>query len=226
MPEVSNDRIGAYAEIIESLRSDGNEVGIVVGGGTIAREYIEAARALKANEIELDQIGIDITRLNARLLIAGLSNDAVVRPAHTYEEAKQQLIRSGISVLGGTCPAQTTDAVSAAFAEFVEADLLVFATSVSGVYTDDPNEVADATKFDRLTPAELLSVVSDLEMNAGSPSPVDALAAKVIQRSGMRAIVIDGNDPNDVLEAIRTGSHEGTDIEPEHGVDGSRLWQE
>jgi len=69
-PDLDPDRVAAYAEAIERLAADGCEVGVVVGGGGVAREYIETARELGANEVELDQLGIGTTRLNARLLIA------------------------------------------------------------------------------------------------------------------------------------------------------------
>jgi len=49
---------------------------------------------------------------------------------------------------------------------------------------------------------------------------VDLLAAKIIQRAGLRAIVLDGTDPEAVAQAIRTGEHDGTDVLPNgHGTD-------
>ncbi len=119
VPEPSGARVAEHADVIEELVADGCRVGAVVGGGGVAREYISAARDLGANEIELDQLGIDVTRLNARLLIAALGEDAVTAPATTYDEAGEALRRSDISVMGGVAPAQTTDAVGAALAEYV-----------------------------------------------------------------------------------------------------------
>lgn len=90
---------------------------------------------------------------------------------------------------------QTTDAVSAALAEYTDADLLLYATSVPGVFSADPNEDADAEHFTRMTAGELVDIIADIEMNAGSSAPVDLLAAKLIERSGVRTIVLDGTDP-------------------------------
>ncbi|HET7324064.1 MAG TPA: UMP kinase, partial [Halococcus sp.] len=129
------DRVGAHAAVIEDLASEGHTIGAVVGGGTVAREYIHTARALGANEIELDQLGIDTTRLNARLLIAALSERAATSPARDYETAGAALRRGEVAVMGGVAPGQTTDAVSAALAEYVDADLLIYATSVPGVFS-------------------------------------------------------------------------------------------
>ena len=224
VPEPGSDRVAAHAGVVEDLVEDGCRVGAVVGGGGVAREYIGAARDLGANEIELDQLGIDVTRLNARLLIAALSEGTVTAPARDYEQAGEALRQGSVCVMGGVAPAQTTDAVGAALAEYVDADLLVYATSVPGVYDDDPNENPDATRFDELSAAELVDVIADLEMAAGSSAPVDLLAAKIIQRSGMRTIVLDGTDPERIARAVRYGEHDGTDVIPEGVGEEPTYW--
>ncbi|EFW93984.1 uridylate kinase [Haladaptatus paucihalophilus DX253] len=223
-PDLESQRVRGHAEVIESLATEGCTIGAVVGGGGVAREYIGTARNLGANEIELDDIGIDVTRLNARLLIAALGEQAAPSPAETYEEAGTAMHRGDIAVMGGVMPGQTTDAVSAALAEYTNADLLVYATSVNGVYSDDPNEVADATKYDELSASELVDVIADLEMTAGSSAPVDLLAAKLIGRSGVRTIVLDGTEPERIADAVLNGDHTGTDIIPEGAEDEMTYW--
>ncbi|RQH03266.1 UMP kinase [Natrarchaeobius oligotrophus] len=226
VPEPGAHRVAEHAAVVESLVADGCRVGAVVGGGGVAREYIGAARNLGANEIELDQLGIDVTRLNARLLIAALGEESVTAPALDYEEAGEALRQGNVSVMGGVAPAQTTDAVGAALAEYVDADLLVYATSVPGVYSADPNEDEEATKYDELSAAELVDVIAGLEMNAGASAPVDLLAAKIIERSGMRTIVLDGTDPERISRAVRYGEHDGTDIIPDGVGEDPTYWAE
>jgi len=224
VPEPGGDRVAEHAAVIEQLIAEGCRIGAVVGGGGVAREYISAARELGANEIELDQLGIDVTRLNARLLIAALSEESVTAPALDYEEASEALRRDDICIMGGVAPAQTTDAVGAALAEYIDAELLVYATSVPGVYSADPNEDDDATKYDHLSAAELVDVIAGLEMNAGASAPVDLLAAKIIERSGMRTIVLDGTDPDRIARAVRHGDHEGTDVIPDGAGEEPTYW--
>ncbi|MGB9933351.1 UMP kinase [Haloarcula amylolytica] len=214
-PDLDADRVAAYADAIQSLDAQGHTLGTVVGGGPTARDYIGSARDLGANEIELDQLGIAVTRLNGRLLIAALDDRAAPTPAESYDEGREAIRRGDIPVLGGIVAAQTTDAVAAAFAEYVGADLLVYATSVPGVYDADPNEDDDATQFDELGADELVDVIADIEMDAGSSAPVDLLAAKIIQRSGIRTIVLDGTDPERVVRAVEDGEFEGSEILPE-----------
>ena len=211
-PDLEPDRVADYAAAIQSLDEAGHTVGAVVGGGPTAREYIESARELGANEIELDELGIAVTRLNGRLLIAALDDRAAPAPAESYESGREAIRRGDIPVMGGVVAAQTTDAVAAAFAEYVNADLLVYATSVDGVYSADPDSATEATRFDQLTAGELVDIIADMEMNAGSSAPVDLLAAKVIERSGIRTIVLDGTDPQRVVDAVVDDEFDGTEI--------------
>jgi len=213
-PELDSNRVAAHAEVIESLAAEGCEVGLVVGGGGVARDYITAARDLGANEVQLDQLGIDVTRINARLLISALGSGVKPTPATDYDAAGDALRRGDISVMGGITPGQTTDAVAAAFAEYVDADLLVYATSTDGVYDADPEADPEAIKYTTMSPSELVDLIVPMSRNAGASAPVDILAAKLIERSGMRTVVLDGSEPSNIETAVLGGDHTGTDIIP------------
>ena len=150
-PGLEADRVEAHADTIDELVGAGHEVAAIVGGGSVARQYIGTARDLGATEYDLDTLGIDVTRLNARLLITALESSATPEPAKSHEEARASLRRNEVAVMGGTVPGHTTDAVAALLAEMVEADLLVYATSVPGVFSADPNENETAERYDELT---------------------------------------------------------------------------
>jgi uridylate kinase len=223
-PELDPARVEAHAAVVERLAAEGCELGVVVGGGGVARDYIDAARGLGANEVQLDQIGIDVTRINARLLIAALGPGVDPKPAHDYEEAGDAIRRGDISVMGGVMPGQTTDAVAAALAEYVNADLLLYATGADGVYDSDPEANADAEKFEELSATELVDVIAPMSRDAGASAPVDLLAAKLIERSMMRTIVLDGTDPNAVEAAVLRGEHTGTDVLPNGATEEPSYW--
>jgi len=223
VPHLEAGRVSEYADAVGELADAGCTVGAVVGGGPTAREYVGTARELGANEIALDEIGIATTRLNGRLLVAALEGLAAPTIPEDYETAGEVLRREDVVVMGGVTAGQTTDAVSAALAEYVDADLLVYATSVSGVFSADPNEVDDAEKFHEMTPGELVDVIAGIEMKATASAPVDLLAAKLIERSGMRTVVLDGTTPSTVVDAVLGGDHDGTDVVPA-GSDEPSYW--
>jgi uridylate kinase len=207
---MSPEKFRSYAAAIKEI-SKKNTVFIVTGGGQVARDHISVARELGADEATSDIIGIEVTRLNARLLIAALGDDAYYEPPRDYKEAKNASLSGKIVVMGGVTPGQTTDAVSAVLAEYIGANLLINATSTDGVYTSDPKKNRDAKKFDSMTPQQLIEIVMKTEMVAGANSPVDLLAAKIIERSNIKTIVLNGEDPKNIVDAV-SGKHKGTVI--------------
>jgi len=203
--------LSEYAKALKDLSAE-HKIFVVVGGGKIARDYIEKARALGASEIFCDQIGIAATKLNALLLVAALGDVAPQEIPSTYFEAAESLYR--IVVMGGLSPGQTTDAVSALLAERVHADRLVIATSVDGVYTANPEKDPSAQKLITMTPRALVRLAMQTEMKAGSRSPVDPLAAKIIERSSIPTAVVLGSEIVNLRKGA-LGGHTGTEIRPE-----------
>lgn len=206
---LSAENFRKYAEVLRDL-SKIHQLVVVVGGGIIAREYISISRELGANEAVSDLIGIEVTRLNARLLISALGDVAYPEPLRDYTEIPKVLSSGKIAVMGGVAPGQTTDAVAAVAAEYINADLLVNATSVDGVYTSDPRKDPSAKKIERMSAEELVKVVMSTEMRAGSRAVIDPLAAKIIERSKIRTIVLDGRNPENLKKIF--GDHGGTEI--------------
>jgi len=143
-PECKNMK--AFAEEIGRI-SENHEVFVVVGGGKVARDYIRAARSSGANNTLCDEIGIEVTRLNA-LLFSSYLPSAPKEIPKTFERAVELSKLWKTVVMGGTFPGHTTDATAALLAEYVNADLLLNATSVNGVYSEDPFKNPNAVKYD------------------------------------------------------------------------------
>ena len=204
------DGLRKYSDVLKALAKE-HQIYVVVGGGKIARQYIEKARSLGASEFFCDQIGIAATKMNAALLIAALGDAAPREIASSYQDAVRLGALAKIVVLGGMSPGQTTDAVAALMAEYVHAHRLIIPTSVDGIYTADPEVDKTARKLDRITPQELVLMAMQTEMKAGSRSPIDPLAAKIIQRSSIPTAVVDGWDVENLKKGI-TGAHQGTEI--------------
>ena len=200
----SQHRFAEYSRVLKNLSSD-HTVFVVVGGGATARDYIAKARTFGADEAFCDMIGIGVTRLNARLLIAAMGRDAYPVPPETPEDAVVAALSGRIVVMGGTIPGHTTDAVAAILAECAHADLLINATATDGIYTKDPKKYSDAVKLDEISPEWLVGLIAAEKMGAGANLPLDMLAAKIIERSGIPTVVIDGSNPSNVLTALQGG---------------------
>ncbi|AEA46805.1 UMP kinase [Archaeoglobus veneficus] len=205
MQDFNADRIKAYASVIEKLASK-HTILVVVGGGRVARNYISTARSLGADETFCDYLGIGVTRLNAMLLASAIKQAPKVVP-EDFRQAYELSLSHSVVVMGGTFPGHTTDATAALLAEFVNADVLLNATSVDGVYSADPRKDPNAVRYDRITAKELVRIVSVGETKAGSSNVIDLLAAKVIERSGIRTVIFLG-EPENIEKALK-GDVEG-----------------
>jgi uridylate kinase len=215
VPTLESNNIQRYVSVLKNI-AEKCRIFVVVGGGGEARRYIQAARQVGSDEATADELGIQVTRLNARLLVAGLGDAAYPRVAQDYSEAREFAESGKIVVMGGVTPAQTTDAVSAVLAESLRADLLINATSVNGIYSADPKKHASAVRHDRLTPAELLEIITLGRLDAGANTVLDIVAGKVVERCGIPLLVLDGRDPENLYRAIVEGTFTGTIVSDKH----------
>ncbi len=209
IPALENHTVKEYVPVLKKIAKQ-HRLFVVVGGGGEARRYISVMRDLGIDEGTSDEIGILITRLNANLLIAALGDDAYPKVAESHAEAKKFAETGKIVVMGGITPGQTTDAVAAVLAERVGASVFINATSVDGIYSADPRKDPKATRFESLTPKKLLEIVSGTALGAGSNTVLDIVAARVVERSSIPLVVLDGRDPKNLLDAILKGRYRGT----------------
>ncbi|HVP24796.1 MAG TPA: UMP kinase [Methanomicrobiales archaeon] len=202
VPSLEKNHIRGYAAILRKLGKD-YRVFVVVGGGGEARRYIGVARTLGIDEATADELGIQVTRMNALLLAGALGDAAHPNIAESYRDAARFGESGKIVVMGGVIPGQTTDAVAALLAEKVRAGLIINWTSVDGIYSADPKKHRDAVRHSTLTPVELQAIIRGDRLEAGSNTIFDTLAAKIVGRSGIPLVVLDGRKPQDPRRAIR-----------------------
>ncbi len=183
---------------------------IVTGGGTIARHYISYARSSGADESSLDELGIEISRLNAKLLIYALKHKAYPHPPTTLQEIRNAVDGGAIVVTGGLHPGHSTNGTAALIAEKVGAYEFLNATDVDGVYDLDPNKFKQAKRFRRIELKKLRSMLVNEESVAGGYDLMDILALKIIERSKIKTRIIKA-DIKTLEKAIKGGSV-GTEI--------------
>ncbi|HSD05028.1 MAG TPA: UMP kinase [Nitrosopumilaceae archaeon] len=183
---------------------------IVAGGGKIARHYISHARSSGADESTLDELGIEVSRLNAKLLIYALQNKAYPHPPTNLKEVSHAADSGLIVVSGGLHPGQSTNATAALIAEKVHATVFLNATDVDAIYDSDPNKNKNAKKFRQIEIKKLRSMLVHQESIAGGYDLMDIVALKVIERSKIKTRILKADIKT--LEKAIKGSPEGTEI--------------
>lgn len=157
------------ANEIKELVDNNIEVGIVIGGGNIVRGVTAAADGIIkrtsgdymgmlatvvngiAMQEALEHIGI-CARLQTAIKMEQIAESFIVRRARRHLEKGRVVIFSA----GTGNPFFTTDTAATLRASEIEADLLIKATKVDGVYDKDPVKYSDAVKLDTLTYDEAL----------------------------------------------------------------------
>lgn len=209
---VNPQLISRYVEMLGSLKAEGHQLAVVVGGGALAREFIRIARELGLKEEDQDDLAISVSRLFAQLFVKKLGDLSCGKVSTSLEEAVQCLAQGKIAVLGGLKPGMTTDTVAALLAQHVGADLLVKATDQEGIYTKDPRRHPDAVKLDKLKFEELPQVLSEKKHHAGIHQIIDPEAAKLLKTQRIKVLVLNGFKPENILLAVK-GAPVGTIIE-------------
>lgn len=190
-------RLDFLAKFTGIMQRTDEVVGIVMGGGKIARTYIQAARGIQADESLCDTLGIGISRLNARLLIAALGFHAYPSVITEPEQARIADLWKKIIVAGGFIPGQSTTSVTFELAEVLSATDVIILTDVDGIYDKDPHKFPDAVKFDEITADELEKVISEggeSQAAAGEYRIFDAVSLQIFRRSHFQVRIIDGNN--------------------------------
>lgn len=209
---INSELINKYSELLRDLRKQKHEIVVIVGGGNLAREFINVAKNIGLDEPAQDEIAISVSRIFAQLFLKKLGDSGCEAVPKTLEEAARCLARGKVVIMGGLKPGMTTDTVAAMVAEKVKADLLVKATDQDGVYDKDPRKYTDALKLDHMSFADLSKVFSEGKHKTGIHQVIDPEAVKILKRHQVKVIVVNGFSPENVLAAVK-GKSVGTFID-------------
>jgi uridylate kinase len=200
-----------YATTLIELKERGHQLIAVCGGGGPARHWIRLAKELGADHYTQDRLGIHATHLNALLLIAALGPHAHPHIHRRGSEIKNNL-DDKILVGGGHLPGSSTDYRAVLFAEAAEAERVVNATDVDGVYDRNPKLNPDAVKLDHITHYWLEKIIQEnVEQAPGEYGLFDLKAVKRAKKLKIPLIFVDGTDPQEIARAIE-GGHNGTEV--------------
>ncbi len=153
---------------VKALHDLGVEIGIVVGGGNIFRgAQIEGAGIQRTTGDNMGMMATVINALALRDVIDDMGMDALVFSAMSIEgvshgfnanHVKKQLIEGKIAIFaaGTGSPFFTTDTAAALRGIEIDADIVLKATKVDGIYTADPVKDPLATRYNRLSYDEVI----------------------------------------------------------------------
>jgi uridylate kinase len=184
----------------------GVELGIVIGGGNIVRGV--AASASGMDRASADYMGMLATCVNALALQDALekcSIDTRVQTAIEMAEIAEPYIRRRairhlekkrvvIFAAGTGNPYFTTDTAAALRAMEIDAEVIMKATKVDGVYDKDPKKFADAVMFDELSYIEVLNK---------RLSVMDSTAISLCMDNQLPILTFNLKDPVNILRAVR-----------------------
>ena len=206
------ESLKSVAEQILEVAKLGVEVGIVVGGGNIWR----GRQGMNMDRVTADQMGMLATVINALAVsetLIGAGADARVLTSieisgvgekFNHKVADRYLKEGKIVVFGGGTgnPFFSTDTAAALRSVEINADALLKATNVDGIFDKDPNKYADAVKYDNVTFQEVIT--KDLKV-------MDSTAFSLCKDNDMPIIVFNLNEPDNILRVVN-GEKIGTTV--------------
>lgn len=202
----------AIAKQVHIAQEMGCEVGVVVGGGNIFRGVAASAKGM--DRASADYMGMLATVMNALALqdaLEKLGAKTRVQSAIEMQELAEPYIRrravrhleKGRIVIFGAGtgnPYFTTDTAAALRAMEINADIIMKATKVDGVYTADPKKDPTATKFEQLSYIDVLE--KGLQV-------MDSTAISLCMDHNLPILIFDMTDPANIIRAI-SGERLGT----------------
>ena len=206
--------IGKLCEVIRACREEGLEIGIVIGGGNFWRGVKDGADKMQRSHG--DAMGMLATLMNSIAVADALEKHGV--PARVLSavetpkfaeyftrDAADRYLKDGYVTLfacGTGNPYFTTDTGAVLRGVEIEADAVLLAKNVDGVYSADPNLDPTAVKFDELTYDEVL---------ARHLKATDTTAMTLAMDNHMKLVCFALKDPENILRVVH-GEKIGTTV--------------
>ncbi len=202
--------ISAVSDRIQQARETGVEISIVVGGGNFWR----GRSGVGMDRTTADHMGMLATVINSLALQDALESRGIPTRVQSAIEMRQiaepyirrkavrhlEKKRIVIFACGTGNPYFSTDTTAALRAAEIDADVILKATMVDGVYDSDPKKNPDAVRFDSITFADAL---------AKRLGVMDSTAMSLCMDNKIPLIVFDLSDPDNILRVLK-GDNIGT----------------
>lgn len=186
---------------------------ITVGGGTLMREYRDAAKAIhgEISNTDLDWLGIHATRLNAQLLRTIFIDIAHPNIIKHYEIILK--IDEPVAIAAGWKPGWSTDYCAVTLCQDYGVKEMVNMSNIDKVYDKDPKQFPDAKPIDAITWAEYRKISGD-EWTPGLNLPFDPIASKLAQELDVTVKILNGRNLDNLSKALDGETFVGSTITP------------
>ncbi|MDE1825469.1 MAG: hypothetical protein KGH77_03975 [Candidatus Micrarchaeota archaeon] len=211
---ISNSGINArnVKKFVKELsRQKAKKFVVVVGGGRMARLYINAAAKMIHDRNALDEIGIQVTRANASMIKGVAQSSFKVYPGipTTLWELKSAHRSSRVVFMGGLRPGITTDAVTALACNAVHCELIINLSSQPYVY-DRPPLLSGAKRLPCIDHRTLLALAQKYDKGKpGTHFIFDVTASRIVMKSKVEVRFV-GYKMNDFAKAVEGKKYGGT----------------
>lgn len=185
---------------------------IVVGGGSITRQYQKAARDVRTEELadtDADWLGVHATRLNAQLVRTVFKDIADPRVIKHYEIILK--ISAPIAIAAGWKPGWSTDYCAVTLCQDYGIHQVVNLTNVDQVYNKDPKKYSDATPLSAVTWSAYRKMVGDA-WHPGMNAPFDPIASKLADEHNITVKILNGKNLSNLGLALDGKKFIGTTI--------------
>lgn len=207
--------VRSVAEEVRQAYDEGVEIAVVIGGGNFWR----GRTGNEIDRVKSDQIGMLATVMNAlyvsevfrssgmQTAVFGAFEIPGIMPVFEKDAAMKALADKKVTFFaGGTGhPYFSTDSGTALRAIEIEADIILMAKAVDGIYEADPKTHPEAKRFDTISLSELV----DRQLNA-----IDQTASVLCKENNMPLGVFSLNTPGNIAEALN-GRIDGTIVTAE-----------
>src|SRR3989344_1907492 len=173
--------------VIKNLNK--NRFFIFVGGGKICRNYQKALLEFGADNKERDLIGIDVSRLNARVVKQAFGDlafsEVITNPT------KKITTRKDVVIAAGWKPGWSTDYCSVILAKNLGIKTIINITNIDYVYDKDPNKFKNAKAITEITWKDFRKLVGN-KWVPGLSMPFDPRASKMAEILKIKVIMVNG----------------------------------
>ncbi|OGZ57183.1 MAG: hypothetical protein A3F94_01015 [Candidatus Spechtbacteria bacterium RIFCSPLOWO2_12_FULL_38_22] len=213
--KIQTDYLKRFYDFIVDQIASGKKFMIIVGGGSTARKYQDAAASVvNVTDEDKDWIGIHSTRLNAHLLRTVFRKFAYPKILTNYNKPidKRDLEKYALFVASGSRPGWSTDYVAFQLSRRFKAKEVLIATKIPYVYDKDISQHKNARPLKNLTWAQYKKLLPSDTWIPGMRAPVDPIATEFASKNKLRCVLLRGTNIKNLKNYFEGKNFEGTVI--------------